>query len=75
MVYASTNEYLRIFFVAEIEWSLVLTDVIGSQKCWKRPELEINACEEGWTYWKVISMAVLGCIVISKSSRPMDKFN
>ena len=35
MVYASTNEYLRIFatFVAEIEWSLVPTDVIGSQKC------------------------------------------
>ena len=35
MVYASTNEHLCIFvtFVAEIESSLVLTDVIGSQKC------------------------------------------
>ena len=35
MVYVSTNEHLRIFatFVAEIECSLVLTDVIDSQKC------------------------------------------
>ena len=35
MVYASTNEHLCIFatFVAESESSLVLTDVIGSQKC------------------------------------------
>ena len=35
MVYASTNEHLCIFatFVAEIESSLVLTDVVGSQKC------------------------------------------
>ena len=35
MVYASTNAHLCIAaaFVAEIEHSLVLTDVTGTQKC------------------------------------------
>ena len=35
MVYASTNEHLCIAaaFVAEIECSLVLADITGTQKC------------------------------------------
>ena len=40
MVYASTNEHLCIsaVFGVEIECSLVLTDVTGTQKCQKRCE-------------------------------------